>query len=146
MEGGFWRRRHHGFVTFVTPFFVTTACRGRIALGGLTPTPFAWGLEGALLTFAHQAKVDAAAVQVDAAMAAFEKARAEGRAALVGYLPAGFPSVPGGIAAMQVLVDAGCDVIEVGLPYSDPVMVRAAVGLLLLVVFLLAFAWRAPRP
>jgi tryptophan synthase alpha chain len=53
---------------------------------------------------------------------AFEKARADGRAALVGYLPAGFPSVEGGIAAMKVLVEAGCDVIEVGLPYSDPVM------------------------
>jgi tryptophan synthase alpha chain len=54
--------------------------------------------------------------------AAFEKAAAEGRAALVGYLPAGFPDVDGGIAALRTLVDAGCDVIEVGLPYSDPVM------------------------
>jgi tryptophan synthase alpha chain len=53
---------------------------------------------------------------------AFEKAAADGRAALVGYLPAGFPDVDGGIAALEVLVDAGCDVIEVGLPYSDPVM------------------------
>ncbi len=53
---------------------------------------------------------------------AFERARAEGRAALVGYLPAGFPDVPGAIEAMQVMVEAGCDVIEVGLPYSDPVM------------------------
>ncbi len=53
---------------------------------------------------------------------AFEKARADGRAALVGYLPAGFPTVAGGIAALRAMVDAGCDVIEVGLPYSDPVM------------------------
>ncbi len=53
---------------------------------------------------------------------AFEKTRAEGRAALVGYLPAGFPDVPGGIDAIRVMVDSGCDVIEVGLPYSDPVM------------------------
>lgn len=53
---------------------------------------------------------------------AFEKARADGRAALVGYLPAGFPDVAGGIAALRTLVDAGCDVIEIGLPYSDPVM------------------------
>ncbi len=53
---------------------------------------------------------------------AFEKARADNRAALVGYLPAGFPDVDGGIAALRVLVDAGCDVIEIGLPYSDPVM------------------------
>jgi len=54
--------------------------------------------------------------------AAFEKARADGRSALVGYLPAGFPDVDGGIEAMRAMVDAGCDVIEIGLPYSDPVM------------------------
>lgn len=53
---------------------------------------------------------------------AFEKARAEDRSVLVGYLPAGFPDVDGGIAAMTAMVEAGCDVIEVGLPYSDPVM------------------------
>jgi tryptophan synthase alpha chain len=53
---------------------------------------------------------------------AFEKARADDRAALVGYLPAGFPDVQGGIDAILAMVDAGCDVIEVGLPYSDPVM------------------------
>jgi tryptophan synthase alpha chain len=53
---------------------------------------------------------------------AFEKARADERATLVGYLPAGFPSVDGAIAALRTMVDAGCDVIEVGLPYSDPVM------------------------
>lgn len=52
----------------------------------------------------------------------FEAAKAEGRAALVGYLPAGFPDVPGSIDAMRTLVENGCDVIEVGLPYSDPVM------------------------
>lgn len=53
---------------------------------------------------------------------AFEKARADGRAALVGYLPAGYPDVPGAIDALKAMVDAGCDVIEIGLPYSDPVM------------------------
>jgi len=53
---------------------------------------------------------------------AFEKARAEGRAALIGYLPAGFPDVPGSIAAMRAMVDAGVDIVEVGFPYSDPVM------------------------
>jgi tryptophan synthase alpha chain len=53
---------------------------------------------------------------------AFEKARADGRAALVGYLPAGFPTVEGGIDALRAMVEAGCDAIEVGLPYSDPVM------------------------
>ncbi|MFW6090658.1 MAG: tryptophan synthase subunit alpha [Actinomycetota bacterium] len=53
---------------------------------------------------------------------AFAKARADGRAALVGYLPAGFPTVDGGIAAMRSMVEAGVDVVEVGLPYSDPLM------------------------
>lgn len=54
--------------------------------------------------------------------AAFEKARAEGRAALIGYLPAGFPTVEGSIKALLTMVEAGCDAIEIGLPYSDPVM------------------------
>jgi tryptophan synthase alpha chain len=53
---------------------------------------------------------------------ALARCRAEGRAALVGYLPVGFPTVEGSIEAMRVLVEAGCDVIEVGVPYSDPVI------------------------
>jgi len=53
---------------------------------------------------------------------AFEKARAEGRAALIGYLPAGFPTVERGIAAVRALAESGADLIEVGFPYSDPVM------------------------
>lgn len=54
--------------------------------------------------------------------AAYARAREEDRAVLVGYLPAGFPDVEGGIAALTTMVEAGCDIIEVGLPYSDPVM------------------------
>ncbi|MDQ1657374.1 MAG: tryptophan synthase alpha chain, partial [Cryptosporangiaceae bacterium] len=53
---------------------------------------------------------------------AFEAARAEGRAALVGYLPAGFPDVTGAIDAIKAMVEAGVDIVEVGLPYSDPLM------------------------
>jgi tryptophan synthase alpha chain len=53
---------------------------------------------------------------------AFAKAAAENRAALVGYLPAGFPSQQGGIDALTAMVRAGVDVVEVGLPYSDPVL------------------------
>ncbi|GAA3658312.1 tryptophan synthase subunit alpha [Nonomuraea antimicrobica] len=52
----------------------------------------------------------------------FAKAKADNRAALVGYLPAGFPSKDGAISAAAALVEAGCDVIEIGLPYSDPLM------------------------
>jgi tryptophan synthase alpha chain len=49
-------------------------------------------------------------------------ARAEGRAALVGYLPAGFPTVDDGVRAATAMVEGGCDIIEVGLPHSDPVL------------------------
>lgn len=52
----------------------------------------------------------------------FETCRAENRAALIGYLPTGFPDVPGSIAAMTALVESGCDLVEVGVPYSDPGM------------------------
>jgi tryptophan synthase alpha chain len=54
--------------------------------------------------------------------AVFDKARAENRAALVGYLPAGFPTKEGAVAAATAMVESGCDVIEIGLPYSDPLM------------------------
>ena len=50
------------------------------------------------------------------------QAKRENRAALIGYLPAGFPTVSGGIAAIQAILDGGADVIEVGLPHSDPVL------------------------
>ncbi|MGW3602549.1 tryptophan synthase subunit alpha [Micromonospora sp. NPDC005161] len=53
---------------------------------------------------------------------AFDKARADGRALLVGCMPAGFPTVEGSIAAMTAMVEAGVDVIEVEIPYSDPVI------------------------
>ena len=52
----------------------------------------------------------------------FARCRAEGRAALVGYLPAGFPSYDEAVAGMQAMVDGGVDAIEIGMPYSDPLM------------------------
>lgn len=48
--------------------------------------------------------------------------RSEGRAALVGYLPAGYPTVSGSIKAVEAMIDGGVDIVEVGMPYSDPVM------------------------
>jgi tryptophan synthase alpha chain len=51
-----------------------------------------------------------------------EKCRADNRAALIGYLPVGFPTVEGSIEAMKVLVESGVDIVEIGVPYSDPVM------------------------
>ena len=52
----------------------------------------------------------------------FEACRSENRSALIGYLPTGFPDVDPSIAAMVALVEAGCDIIEVGIAYSDPGM------------------------
>ena len=55
------------------------------------------------------------AVAIDAALE-------RGDAALIAYLPVGFPSVEDSIRAGKVLADAGVDVIELGFPYSDPGM------------------------
>lgn len=52
----------------------------------------------------------------------FGACREEGRSALIGYLPTGFPDVDTSVAAMVALVEAGCDIIEVGIAYSDPGM------------------------
>lgn len=54
--------------------------------------------------------------------AAIDTARAEGRGALVGYLPLGFPDLATSIDAAVALAEAGADVLELGPPYSDPVM------------------------
>ncbi|MEY4169381.1 MAG: hypothetical protein RLZ94_454, partial [Actinomycetota bacterium] len=48
----------------------------------------------------------------------FARARAEGRAALIGYLPAGFPNRDDSVRLMRAMVAAGVDIVEVGLPYS----------------------------
>ena len=53
---------------------------------------------------------------------AFERAAAERRGTLVGYLPAGFPSVPDAIAAAIEMARSGVDILEIGLPYSDPLI------------------------
>lgn len=53
---------------------------------------------------------------------AIEAAKARGRAAFVGYLPAGYPDKETSIAAAIALVENGADVLELGIPYSDPVM------------------------
>lgn len=54
--------------------------------------------------------------------AAIDRARDAGRAALIGYLPAGFPDVQTTIDAGVALAENGMDLIEIGIPYSDPVM------------------------
>lgn len=52
----------------------------------------------------------------------FEHCRQQGRAALMCYLPAGYPTQNVAIQAFEAAIQAGADVIEVGVPYSDPLM------------------------
>ncbi len=52
----------------------------------------------------------------------FTKAKSENRAVLIAYLPAGFPSLDGSIQIINEMFKNGVDVIEVGVPYSDPLM------------------------
>lgn len=52
----------------------------------------------------------------------FSRCKSENRAALIGYLPAGFPNKEQSLAGLQAMVRGGVDAIEVGFPYSDPVM------------------------
>jgi tryptophan synthase alpha chain len=63
---------------------------------------------------------------------AFAAAREDGRAALIGYLPAGFPGPDLAVDLIAAMVEGGVDIIEVGLPYSDPLMdgpdIQAAVA------------------
>jgi tryptophan synthase alpha chain len=52
--------------------------------------------------------------------AAFESARQEGRAALMPYLMGGFPDQGTATAIAGAYADAGADLIELGVPFSDP--------------------------
>lgn len=52
--------------------------------------------------------------------ATFERLRLSGRKALVGYLMVGYPSAEVTIQAVHSLVSAGCDIVELGIPFSDP--------------------------
>lgn len=54
--------------------------------------------------------------------ATFAACRADNRAALIGYLPAGYPDLEGSRDAVRAMVESGCDIVEVGVAYSDPVM------------------------
>ena len=53
---------------------------------------------------------------------AVRAANTDGRAALIVYLPAGFPDMPTSQACLEAAAHAGADLIEVGFPYSDPLM------------------------
>ncbi|MBF6505994.1 tryptophan synthase subunit alpha, partial [Nocardia farcinica] len=53
---------------------------------------------------------------------ALDAAKAAGRTGLVAFLPAGYPSVDECVEAVVAAAENGADVIELGLPYTDPVM------------------------
>ena len=52
----------------------------------------------------------------------FVKTRSEGRAALIAYIPAGFPTIKDCHLVIKAFIEGGVDAIEIGFPYSDPVM------------------------
>ena len=54
-------------------------------------------------------------------------AAAQDRAAFIGYLPVGYPDVPGSLDAVRALADGGADIIEIGMPYTDPGIEAATV-------------------
>lgn len=51
-----------------------------------------------------------------------DQVRAQRRGPLIGYLPAGFPNLDTSVDAAVALAENGADIIEFGVPYSDPVM------------------------
>ncbi|MCH9815913.1 MAG: tryptophan synthase subunit alpha [Actinomycetia bacterium] len=58
----------------------------------------------------------------NAVVAAFERAKAGSRALLIGYWPAGFPDEQSSIEMVETMLANGVDAVEIGLPYTDPVM------------------------
>ncbi|EGD82890.1 TrpB [Salpingoeca rosetta] len=50
----------------------------------------------------------------------FENNRKHGRAVFVAFITAGFPTIDATVPCMKALQDAGADIIELGLPFSDP--------------------------
>ncbi len=60
------------------------------------------------------------ATGVERIAAAFEAAKGDGRAALMPYMMAGYPDRESSLAVAEAYVDSGADLIELGVPFSDP--------------------------
>lgn len=54
--------------------------------------------------------------------AMFDRLKAENKPAFIGYLPYGFPNPDISLDALRTMIEHGVDAVEIGLPYSDPVM------------------------
>lgn len=52
----------------------------------------------------------------------FTRFKAQNKPAFIGYLPFGFPTMEQSLEAFATMVENGADIVEIGLPYSDPVM------------------------
>ena len=86
----------------------------------------------------------------------FSRTRASGRPAFVAYLTMGFPSLAASEKAADTLLSSGADILELGVPFSDPVadgaVIRAAAyaalaqGVKLADVLALAARLRAKHP
>jgi len=80
---------------------------------------------------------------------ALDAAKEKSGGALIGYLPLGFPTLEGSIEAAVAMANSGADVLELGLPYSDPVMdgtvIQQATGVALDNGFRIADAFSALR-
>lgn len=59
---------------------------------------------------------------MSAVSAVIDTRKAAGSGSLIGYLPVGFPDLATSIDAVVAIAESGVDIIELGLPYSDPVM------------------------
>ncbi len=57
---------------------------------------------------------------LDAIENAFRQARQKGRAALIPYIPLGYPNVEDSLHLVEAAIDGGADIVELGLPFSDP--------------------------
>lgn len=52
----------------------------------------------------------------------FTQCRQQERAALIAYLPVGYPDVPTSLEAMRAVIAEGVDIVEIGIPYTDPML------------------------
>lgn len=77
-------------------------------------------------------KISSSTTDLSTTAAVIDAAKAEGRAALMIYLPVGYPTLELSIKAARTAIAAGADIIELGLPYTDPGMdgpvIEAAAG------------------